>query len=116
MISTKDTRPIAEAYPAFSLPKYVLCTNVDREWVSYPGPPDVSAIIMSNSFRPPIRLIVTEEDLLYKVYLDDTYGNYVKFNVLNVYYKSFKLSEGVYQHFGENNYIVYNNNQRKSYG
>ena len=56
-----------------------------------------------------ILLIVTEEDLLYKVYLDDTYGNYVKFNVLNVYYKSFKLSEGIYQHFGENNYIVYNN-------
>lgn len=56
-----------------------------------------------------ILLIVTKDDLLYKVYLNETYNNYVKFTILNVYYKSFKVLDGLYQHLGEYNYFVYSN-------
>ena len=56
-----------------------------------------------------ILLIITANDTMYKVYLDETFCNSVKYTVENVYHKSFIKRDGLFQRLGINNIIFYNN-------
>lgn len=46
---------------------------------------------------------------MYKIYLDETFCNSVKYTVENVYHKSFIKRDGLFQRLGINNIIFYNN-------
>lgn len=56
-----------------------------------------------------ILLIITSDNLMYKVYLDEMFCNSVKYTVENVYHKSFIKREGLIQKIGKNSLIFYNN-------
>lgn len=56
-----------------------------------------------------ILLIITANDIMYKIYLDETFCNSVKYTVENVYHKSFIKRDGLFQRLGINNIIFYNN-------
>jgi len=56
-----------------------------------------------------ILLIITKNDKLYKLYLDEIFNGSIQFTVSDVYYESFKKNEGLYQSIGVNAIIYYNN-------
>lgn len=56
-----------------------------------------------------ILLIITSDDVMYKVYLDEVFCNSVKYSVDNVFHKSFIKRDGLFQRLGKNSLIFYNN-------
>lgn len=56
-----------------------------------------------------ILLIITTNNTMYKVYLDEVFCNSVKYTIENVYHKSFIKRDGLFQRLGDNNVIFYNN-------
>lgn len=56
-----------------------------------------------------ILLVLTKNDLAYKIDLDVLYGNSVQYSTFESYYKSFKKYNSVVQRIGDTNYIFYNN-------
>lgn len=56
-----------------------------------------------------ILLIITKEDIMYTIYLDEIFCNSVKYSVGNVYHKSFIKRDGMFQRLGKNTLIFYNN-------
>lgn len=56
-----------------------------------------------------ILVIITKDDKIFKIYLNEMFSNTVKFTVQTVYSESFKKVEGLYQNIGVNSLIYYNN-------
>lgn len=56
-----------------------------------------------------ILLIITSDNLMYKIYLDEIFCNSIKYTIDVVYRKSFIKREGLFQRIGENCLIFYNN-------
>lgn len=55
-----------------------------------------------------ILIIITNNDEMYKIYLDEVFGNSIKYTITKVYSKSFHKREGMFQHIGSSNNIFYN--------
>lgn len=56
-----------------------------------------------------ILIVITKNDEIYKLYLDEVYNNYIKYTITNVYHKSLHKNEGLYQHIGTHDAIFYHN-------
>jgi hypothetical protein len=55
-----------------------------------------------------ILVIITKDDKIFKIFLDEVFSNTVKFTVQTVYSESFKKVEGLYQNIGVNTLMYYN--------
>lgn len=55
-----------------------------------------------------VLLIITKDDQIYKIFLDEVYNTSIKYTVSSVYHKSFHKKEGLYQHIGVNDALYYN--------
>ena len=61
-----------------------------------------------------ILIVITKDDKMYTIYLDDYYMHNVKYTVSNVYHKSFIKINGLHEILGKNSVIFYNANNRSS--
>ena len=61
-----------------------------------------------------ILIVITKDDKMYTIYLDDYYMHNVKYTVSNVYHKSFIKINGLHEILGKNSVIFYNANNRPS--
>lgn len=61
-----------------------------------------------------ILIVITKDDKMYTIYLDDYYMHNVKYTVSNVYHKSFIKINGLHEILGKNSVIFYNANNRLS--
>lgn len=61
-----------------------------------------------------ILIVITKDDKMYTVYLDEIYANNVKYTVTNVYHKSFIKIGGLHEVLGKNSVIFYNSNNKLS--
>jgi serine/threonine protein kinase len=56
-----------------------------------------------------ILVVITKNDKLYKIYMDEIISSNVRYSVTEVYYESFHKNEGMYQNIGNRKMIFYNN-------
>lgn len=61
-----------------------------------------------------ILVVITKDDKMYTIYLDDVYMNNIKYTVSNVYHKSFIKINGLHEVLGKNSVIFYNANNKIS--
>ncbi len=61
-----------------------------------------------------ILVVITKDDKIYTIYLDDIYVNNVKYTVSDIYHKSFIKINGLHETLGINSVIFYNTNGRIS--
>lgn len=61
-----------------------------------------------------ILVVITKDDKMYTIYLDDVYMNNIKYTVSNVYHKSFIKINGLHEILGKNSVIFYNSNNKIS--
>ena len=55
-----------------------------------------------------ILVVITKDDKMYTIYLDDIYMNNIKYTVSNVYHKSFVKINSLHEVLGKNSVIFYN--------
>lgn len=61
-----------------------------------------------------ILMVITTNDTMYKIYLDEYFCNSVKYSIDEVYHKSFIKHDGLFQRIGNNHVIFYNNGKTLS--
>jgi hypothetical protein len=61
-----------------------------------------------------ILVVITKDDKMYTIYLDEIYMNNIKYTVSNVYHKSFIKINGLHEVLGKNSVIFYNTNNKLS--
>lgn len=61
-----------------------------------------------------ILIVITKDDKMYTIYLDEIYMNNIKYTVSNVYHKSFIKINGLHEVLGKNSVIFYNTNNKLS--
>jgi hypothetical protein len=60
-----------------------------------------------------ILLIITKDNKMYKIYLDEIFSNAVRYTVQTVFSESFKKIEGLFQNIGVNTLMYYNYQEGK---